>query len=161
LPLEQKPPVVFVPGGIMPAEISYGPLLSVIGGEIQPIVKNLEIYATETPPANYGLELEVEGIKRVADEENASTFHLVGYSHGGGSSLAFAAKYPVRLRSPALVEPNWMGNKGLSPDLVALYSEYDRIGALPQDQRIAAFGTEFDALRSSTQSTHQEDSART
>lgn len=130
---------MFVPGGVNPAEISYGPLLNVIRSEIKPIVKDLEIYATDEPPADYGLELEVEGIKRTADEVDSRSFHLIGYSAGGAVSLAFLAKYPQRVRSLALIEPAWIGGVDGGPEAVAMNSEFDRLIALPKDQRMSAF----------------------
>ena len=106
----EKPAVILVPGGITPAEIVYAPLLSVVGDQIRAYPKELEVYAADRPPANYGLELEVEGIRRVADAAGLERFHLVGYSAGGASSLAFTAKYPERLNSLALIEPAWIGD---------------------------------------------------
>ncbi len=96
--------VIFVPGGILPAALQYGPLLQVLGDEVQPLLKDLEIYATESPPADYGLELEVEGLKRAADAAGFDTFHIVSYS-AGQIPLAFTTAYPARVRSLALVEP--------------------------------------------------------
>ncbi len=55
------------------------------------------------PPPGYSLETEVEGVRRVADDAGFATFHLVGYSAGGASALAFASRYPGRLRSLALM----------------------------------------------------------
>ncbi len=119
--------VIFVPGGILPAAIQYGPLLQVLGDEVQPILKDLEIYATETPPADYGLELEVEGLKRAADAAGFDAFHIVSYS-GGQIPLAFTTAYPTRVQSLALVEPGLFqflsseervameGMSGLSPE---------------------------------------------
>ena len=67
------------------------------------------MYATEAPPPDYSLELEVAGITRVADDAGFDQFHLVGYSGGGASSLAFAASRPERLLSLALMEPAFAG----------------------------------------------------
>jgi len=64
--------------------------------------------------ATYGLETEVEGIRRLADRAGFETFHIVGYSAGGASSLAFASRYPERLRSLALMEPAWAGRTAQS-----------------------------------------------
>jgi pimeloyl-ACP methyl ester carboxylesterase len=136
---DPRPPVVFVPGGVMPAELSYAPLLAVIGDEVRPVVKDLEVYVTETPPEEYGLELEVEGIRRAADGADLDTFHLVGYSAGGASSLAFAATYADRLRSLALIEPAWIGNEDPTPEDVADWAELDRVMALPEQERMRAF----------------------
>ena len=132
-------PVVLVPGGVMPAGLSYERLLNVIGDQVRAVAKDLEVYRSATPPDNYGLELEVEGIKRAADAAGFDTFHLVGYSAGGASSLAFAAQYPNRLRSLALIEPAWIGNDDWTPEDVADWAELDRVMALPDDERMRAF----------------------
>jgi len=136
-PSNERPPVIFVPGGLMPSELAYGPLLSVMGGQIQPIVKELEVYATDAPLPDYGLEVEAEGIRRVADAAAVERFHLVGYSAGGASSLAFTAKYPKRLRSLALIEPAWIG--GLTPEDAEDWAELGRLMILPPDERMRAF----------------------
>ena len=136
---DSLPPVIFVPGGVMPAALSYAPLLAVIKDEVRPVVKDLEIYATDRPPINYGLEMEVDGIMRTAEEAGFDTFHLVGYSAGGASSLAFTARHPERLRSLALIEPAWIGNENLTQDDVRDFSELDRIVMLPPDERMQAF----------------------
>jgi pimeloyl-ACP methyl ester carboxylesterase len=134
---DTRPPVLLIPGGVMPAELSYGPLLNVLGDQIQPIVKDLEIYSTDAPPSNYGLELEVEGIRRAADNAGVKSFHLVGYSGGGAFSLAFTAKYPERLRSLALIEPAWIGS--LTPNDAADWAELERVMTLSPQDRMAAF----------------------
>ncbi len=133
----EKPAVIFVPGGITPAEIVYAPLLSVVGDQIRAYPKELEVYAADRPPANYGLELEVEGIRRVADAEGLERFHLVGYSAGGASSLAFTAKYPERLNSLALIEPAWIGDN-ITEDGQD-WADMERLITLPPDERMAAF----------------------
>ncbi len=118
--------VIFVPGGVLPAALQYGPLLQVLGDEVEPVLQDLEAYATESPPADYGLELEVEGLKRAADAAGFDTFHIVSYS-AGQIPLAFTTAYPTRVRSLALVEPGLLflsseervaieGMSGLSPE---------------------------------------------
>ena len=136
-PANGKPPVIFVPGAVTPAEPSYGPLLQAIGDQIQPILKELEVYATDAPPADYGLELEVKGIRRVADAAGVPRFHLVGYSAGGASSLAFTARYPERLRSLALIEPAWSGR--VTAEDAEDWAELGRVMSLPPDERMPAF----------------------
>jgi pimeloyl-ACP methyl ester carboxylesterase len=129
-------PVLLVPGGVNPAAISYGPLLEVIKDEAHVVVTGLEVYAADTPPPDYGLELEVEGIKREAEAAGLKSFHLVGYSGGGAASLAFIVKYPDLVRSLALIEPAWIGNeRGDETD----WSEMERIMALPSNERMQAF----------------------
>lgn len=123
----------------MPAAMSYGPLLAVIKDQVQPVVKDLEVYATDRPPSNYGLELEVEGIRRAAAAAGFTSFHLVGYSGGGAISLAFTAQYPERLKSLALIEPAWIGNEGWTAEDAADWAALDHVMRLPDDQRMPAF----------------------
>jgi pimeloyl-ACP methyl ester carboxylesterase len=133
----EKPPVVFVPGGIMPSEMAYGPLLKVIGDQIQPLAKELEVYATDAPSPGYGLEVEVEGIRHAADTAGFKHFHLVGYSAGGASALAFTAKYPERLNSLALVEPAWIGS--LTSEDAEDWKNIGHLMSFPPDERMRAF----------------------
>jgi pimeloyl-ACP methyl ester carboxylesterase len=122
--------VVLLPGGILPVGPAYEALLAVLGDDVDARAKNLEMYAGKTvPPPGYSLETEVEGIQRVADDAGFETFHLVGYSAGGASSLAFTSRYPERLRSLALMEPAWAGRDGQSPEESAVY---DRFRAIPE-----------------------------
>jgi pimeloyl-ACP methyl ester carboxylesterase len=99
------PPVVFLPGIIMPAALRYAPLLAEFGDTIRPLVKELEVYSTPTPPAEYAIELEVEGVSRAADAAGFERFHLYGHSAGGACALAYTAAYPDRILSLALDEP--------------------------------------------------------
>ncbi|HEX6551529.1 MAG TPA: hypothetical protein VF026_02115, partial [Ktedonobacteraceae bacterium] len=94
-----RPPVIFLPGGINPAAVTYGPLLEVLNDEARAVLKDLELYAADTPPPGYALEWEIEGIKRAAEAANITSFHLVEYSNG--LSLAFTARYPELVRSLA------------------------------------------------------------
>jgi pimeloyl-ACP methyl ester carboxylesterase len=123
----------------MPAEFAYGALLEALGDEVDAVAKELEIYAGAVPPPGYTLQTEIDGILRVAQTAAFDRFHLVGYSGGGASSLAFAAACPDRLLSLALIEPAWMGNDELSPEEQAIWREFERIAALPPDQMMAAF----------------------
>jgi pimeloyl-ACP methyl ester carboxylesterase len=100
----------------MPADLAYGALLDALGGKAQAIAKELELYAGREPPPDYTLQHEIHGVLRVADEASFDRFHLVGYSAGGASSVAFTASHPERVSSLALIEPAWMGNEGLSPE---------------------------------------------
>jgi pimeloyl-ACP methyl ester carboxylesterase len=64
---------------------------------------------------------------------------VVPISRTGAASLAFAAKQPQGLRSLALLEAAWAGNEGLAPAEVAVWREFDRIIALPPEERMPAF----------------------
>jgi pimeloyl-ACP methyl ester carboxylesterase len=122
--------VILLPGGVLPADLAYDALLEAFGDRVEAVTKDLEVYAGDEPPSAYGLETEVEGIRRSADAQPFERFHLVGYSGGGASSLAFSATYPERLLSLALLEPAWAGNGDLSQEEVALWAQFEEAGAL-------------------------------
>jgi pimeloyl-ACP methyl ester carboxylesterase len=134
-----RPQVVLLPGAVLPADLAYGALLETLGDEVEAVAKELEVYAGEEPPPGYTLDVEVEGILRAAESSGFDRFHLVGYSAGGASSLAFAARHPDRLRSLALLEPAWAGNEGLDPAEEAASREIARITALPPEEMMPAF----------------------
>jgi pimeloyl-ACP methyl ester carboxylesterase len=133
-------PVILVPGAVLPADLAYSALLAELGPDVDARAKDLEMYAGDiVPPPGYSLETEVDGISRVADEAGFGTFHLVGYSGGGASSLAFTSRHPERLRSLALMEPAWAGRHEQTPQEASVY---DRIRAIPRmdpEARMPAF----------------------
>ena len=63
----------------------------------------------------------------------------MGYSAGGACAIAFCAAYPDRLASLALSEPAWTGNEGLSEEEREVWSEDERIMALPPEQMMPEF----------------------
>ena len=123
----------------MPADLAFGALLDALGEDVEGIAKELELYAGREPPPDYTLQHEIDGLLGVADEVGFDRFHLVGYSAGGASSVAFAASHPERLLSLALFEPAWLGNEGLSGEEQAARREFERIATLPPDQMMPAF----------------------
>ena len=130
---------ILLPGGVMPAALAYGALLDALGDEVEAIARDLEVYAGPEPPADYTLEYEIDGVLRTARDAGFERFHLVGYSGGGASSLAFAARHPERLLSLALIEPAWLGNEGLSPEEQAVRRDFVRLASLPPEQMMPAF----------------------
>jgi pimeloyl-ACP methyl ester carboxylesterase len=128
-----------LPGGVLPASLAYEALLKELGGEVHAVAKDLDLYGGDLPPAGYTLDVEVAGILRCAEEVGFDRFHLVGYSGGGASSLAFAAVRPDRLKSLALLEPAWAGNQDLSPEEATLWAEFRRIAELPANEMMPAF----------------------
>jgi pimeloyl-ACP methyl ester carboxylesterase len=134
-----KPRTILLPGGVVPADITYGPLLAVLAGHANAVKKDLELYARPDPPTDYSLDAEIGGIERTAHDAGFDRFHLVGFSAGGAASLAFAASDPQPLLSLALIEPAWMGNEGLGPEERADRREFERIATLAPDQRMSAF----------------------
>lgn len=133
-------PVVLLPGVVLPAQPAYQALLAELGDDVTARPKDLEIYGGETvPPPGYSLWTEVEGIGRVADDAGFETFHLVGYSAGGASSLAFASRHPERLRSLALLEPAWAGRAGQTPEEAAVFERLRSISERAPDAVMPAF----------------------
>src|SRR5262245_32926708 len=94
--------VILLPGIVLPAELAYGSLVAALGSDAEAVPKDLEVYATEEPRSDYTLDTEVAGVLREADAHGWERMHLVGYSGGGASALAFAARHPERLSSLAL-----------------------------------------------------------
>jgi pimeloyl-ACP methyl ester carboxylesterase len=129
---------VLLPGGVLPAEPAYAALLKVLGNRVDAVAKDLEVYSGDRPPTDYGLDVEVEGLLREADGRGFDRFHLVGYSAGGASSLAFAAQHGERLLSLALLEPAWAGNERTDEE-EALWQRLRAIEGLPPDRFMAGF----------------------
>ncbi|HKW69050.1 MAG TPA: alpha/beta hydrolase [Candidatus Dormibacteraeota bacterium] len=96
--------VVCIPGSIAPAAQRYAPLKAAVGDSVDLHWKDLEVYRDATPPADYSVELELQGIDRVAGALGLDRFHLVGYSGGGFLSIAYAGTRPDRLLSLGLFE---------------------------------------------------------
>jgi pimeloyl-ACP methyl ester carboxylesterase len=123
---------------VLPAEPAYAALLSVLGDRVDAVAKDLEVYAGEAPPPGFGLATEVDGILREADVHQFERFHLVGYSGGGASSLAFTALHAERLLSLALLEPAWAGNQRTDAE-EALGQRFRELEALPSDAFMVGF----------------------
>jgi pimeloyl-ACP methyl ester carboxylesterase len=131
--------VVLLPGIVLPAEVAYGDLVTALGKDVQTIVKDLDIYRDDAPPADYSLDTEVAGVLREADARGWSRFHLVGYSAGGAAALAFAAQQPARLLSLALLEPAWAGDWDWTGEHRRLWAKYDELDQVSAEQYLPAF----------------------
>ena len=130
--------VVFLPGVVLPAELAYASLLQNLGERVDAVAKELELYSAEQPPPDFSFETEVEGILREADVHGLHRFHLVGYSAGGASALAFAALHGERVLSLALLEPAWAGNERTREE-EALMERFRALESLPTEQLMAGF----------------------
>ena len=136
--MEARHSVVFLPGGVVPAEPAYAALLQVLGERVDAVAKDLEVYAEDRPPEDFGLGTEVEGILREADAHGFDRFHLVGYSGGGASSIAFTSLHGERLLSLAVLEPAWAGNDRTDEE-EALMQRFRALEPLPSDEFMAGF----------------------
>lgn len=132
--------VILLPGIVMPAAGAFGNLLAELDADVDAVAKDLEVYATRTPPADYSLDIEVAGVLDAAQARGWDRFHLVGYSGGASVALAFAALHAENLSSLALLEPAWAGNwDDASQAHQALWPEYRRLAALPPEESMPAF----------------------
>jgi pimeloyl-ACP methyl ester carboxylesterase len=132
-------PVILLPGGVLPAGPAYGSLLAEFGDAIDARAKDLEVYSGEAPPASYSLATEAAGIDWAADEAGFGRFHLVGYSAGGASSLAYTLRHPERLLSLALLEPAFAGWQRMGPEERRHMEGFRDIATLPDAEMMAAF----------------------
>jgi pimeloyl-ACP methyl ester carboxylesterase len=130
---------IMLPGAIMPATLAYANLLAVFDPDVHAVPKELEVYAGPQPPADYSLETELVGIERVARDAGFGRFHLVGYSAGGATALAFALTHPARVRSLALAEPAWTGTEGRTPEEAAAADDVLATLDLPPAEMLPAF----------------------
>src|SRR5215207_167002 len=117
---------ILLPGIVLPAELAYPALIEALGEGVEARAKELEVYASDQPGPDYGIETELAGILREAEVAGFERFHLVGYSGGGAISAAFAARTPDRLLSLSLLEPAWVGNEGRSERELRVQAEFDR-----------------------------------
>jgi pimeloyl-ACP methyl ester carboxylesterase len=100
----RKADVFFLPGIIAPAAQRYAPLLKQLD-DVNAVLKDLEVYRGETPPVEYSMATETDGLLRDADQAGVKQFHLYGHSGGGAVALAFAVAHPDRVLTLALDEP--------------------------------------------------------
>jgi pimeloyl-ACP methyl ester carboxylesterase len=130
--------VIFLPGIVAPAALRYAPLLDHLQGySVNAVVKDLEVYASDQPPADYGIETEVRGIDEAADRAGLSRFHLYGHSGGGACALAYVASRPERVLSLAVDEPaaDFSDEGHADP----YYEELAAAESLPDPESLAAF----------------------
>ncbi len=134
-----KHQVVCVPGSVAPAAERYRSLVEAAGDAANFHLKDLEVYREESPRGDYAIELELQGIDRLADRLELQRFHLVGYSGGGFCSLAYAGTRPQRLLSLATFEP-----AGIPGELSAAERDFRRflenkLAGLTGSEFMAAF----------------------
>src|SRR5688500_4944726 len=128
--------VIFLPGIIAPAAQRYAPLLQHLV-DVHPIVKDLEVYRDDAPPAGYSIATEIDGVLRIADEAEVEQFHLYGHSAGGAVALALALAHGERVLTLAVDEPasdfTDQGNAEYG------WAEFDRVLGMPPNESTAAF----------------------
>jgi pimeloyl-ACP methyl ester carboxylesterase len=128
--------VLFLPGIIAPAAVRYSAFLTHLP-DVNAVVKDLEVYATDEPPADYSIENEIRGIEEAADKAGLERFHLYGHSGGGACALAFVAAQPGRVISLAVDEPATDFSEEDAAD--PAQRDLDAAMGLPEDEAAAAF----------------------
>ena len=68
--------VIFLPGIVAPAAFRYAALLEHLPKDVKPVLKDLEVYAGDSPPPRYSIETEVQGIDGTADKAGLERFHI-------------------------------------------------------------------------------------
>jgi hypothetical protein len=63
------PQVICLPGSVAPAAQRYGPLKAHVGERAALHSRDLEVYAGETPPSDYSVELELACLERFSAAE--------------------------------------------------------------------------------------------
>jgi pimeloyl-ACP methyl ester carboxylesterase len=128
--------VLFLAGAMLPGRIRYAALLAELP-DIRGMPKDLEVYRDPSPPEDYSIMTEVDGIDRAADDAGFDRFHLYGHSGGGAMALAYVAAHPDRVLSLAVDEPAMdftdEGNRTYG------WEAFDHALTLPPDQTLAAF----------------------
>ncbi len=125
---------IFLPGIGVPAHVAYAPLMAELAHSSPVMTKELEVYAGDQPPEDYGLDLEVDGLDRFATGQGFGRFHLFGHSIGGAIALAYIARHPDRVASVALNEPATDFSNADRP-LVAV----EQLSDVPEEQRMQWF----------------------
>lgn len=96
--------VIFLPGIVAPAARRYEPLLQYLVN-VNAVMKDLEVYREDVPPAAYSIATEIDGVLRTADQAHIERFHLYGHSAGGAVALAVALTHRDRVLTLAVDEP--------------------------------------------------------
>ena len=126
--------VIFLPAIIAPAAVRYAPLLACLS-DINPVTKDLEVYASDAPPPGYSIALEVAGVDRAVNEAGFAGFHLYGHSGGGAVALAYTAAHPDHVVSVVVDEPAYDFTEESRADL----TEFAPLASLPVADRLRAF----------------------
>jgi pimeloyl-ACP methyl ester carboxylesterase len=130
------PPVIFLPGIIMPAGLRYAALVRELGKGVQAFTKELEVYDQDRGGTTYSLDTEAAGLASAADAAGLDRFFLYGHSAGGAIALAFMAANPGRVLALGLDEPA----SDFDEETKRAWSmQLDAIEALPEKERLPAF----------------------
>jgi pimeloyl-ACP methyl ester carboxylesterase len=102
-------PIVLVPGGLSGwlSWIPHAERLSTERMVIRIQLRSIELAERDEPfPADYGPLTEVDALHATVNELSLESFDLAGWSSGGLVALTFALRYPERIRTLTIIEPD-------------------------------------------------------
>lgn len=125
-------PIVLVPG-ILTGWVSWkshAERLAERHTVVRVQARSVELAEAGDPiPPDYSIAIERDALRATVDTLGLDRFDLVGWSLGGGISLAFALEYPERVRTLALIEPeaSWvLRATGRAAEALARSAAFDR-----------------------------------
>lgn len=101
-------PIVLVPGTLTgwASWRTHAERLAASRKVVRVQLRNVELAeASIAIPETYSVESEIDGLLAAADELGLDRFDLVGWSLGGLVSLAFALRFPDRVKTLTVIEP--------------------------------------------------------
>ncbi len=95
------PPLVMLHGASSCGRVDFGPQVAVLGQAFRCYLPDARGHgATRWDVADgFSYQWLVDDLAAFADALGLDTFHLAGFSMGGGTALGFAARWPERLRT--------------------------------------------------------------
>lgn len=102
-----KGETIFLIHGFANDKKFWAPYMNIIGDNYHFIAIDLPGHGDSSPSKKYTFDLFslADAIENFAKHNNLESFHVVGSSLGGGVSLAYASKYPNRVKSVVVFNP--------------------------------------------------------
>ncbi|HEY7859112.1 MAG TPA: alpha/beta fold hydrolase [Candidatus Nanopelagicales bacterium] len=102
------------PSAVTGPQRSYERVTASLGGSADVTLKALEVWDLQ-PDLPYDLQIEVEGVARLASGLQMERFHLFGFSAGATVALAAALSLGQTVQSVAVFEPATIGDDDWAP----------------------------------------------
>lgn len=102
-----KGETIFLIHGFANDKKFWAPYMNIIGDNYHFIAIDLPGHGDSSPSKKYTFDLFslADSIENFAKNNKLDSFHIVGSSLGGGVSLAYASKYPNRVKSVVVFNP--------------------------------------------------------
>lgn len=103
-------PLVLI-NGIMMTARGWTPQLAALEPHYDCLLYDLRgQYLSDKPAENYSFEQHADDLAALLDALDVGAAHIVGNSYGGAVAMAFAARYPERARSLAVIASTARGD---------------------------------------------------